>query len=121
MIFVARNSREVVVARIRGFEQRAMVFAYNMISQRAQLMLESSENQDLGLHVLVTVSVGSVLSIVPFHLSSWVAYIPGMRDMSSQGGQLKALSSTNLHQDTAVPGSADGKSGLISWSVGSLS
>lgn len=121
MIFVARNSREVVVARIRGFEQRVMVFAYNMINQRAQLMLESSENQDLGLHVLVTVSVGSVLSIVPLHLSSWVAYIPGMRNMSSQGGQLKALSPTNLQQDTAVSGSADGKTGLIAWSTGSPS
>lgn len=36
-------------------------------------MLESSENQDDGLHVLVTVSVGSVLSVLPLHLSSWVA------------------------------------------------
>lgn len=33
MIFVARNSREVVVARIRGFEQRVMVFVYNIIRE----------------------------------------------------------------------------------------
>lgn len=84
-------------------------------------MLGSSENQDDGLHVLVTVSVGSVLSILPLHLSSWVAYMPGMRDMSSQGGHLKSLSPTNLQQGTAGSGSADGKTGLIAWSTGSPS
>lgn len=84
-------------------------------------MLESSENQDDGLHVLVTVSVGSVLLILPLHLSSWVAYMPGMRDMSSQGGHLKSLSPTNLQQGTAGSGSADGKTGLIAWSTGSPS
>lgn len=41
-----------------------------MISQEGNLLLESSENQGHELHILVTVPVGSDLTIVPLPLGS---------------------------------------------------